>query len=215
MARLTREESRARTRQALLDAAAKVFAQRGFGGAAVDEVAEVAGYTKGAVYSNFGSKDELFLAVLQDRMKHQVELLHGLTEKAQVAPDETPLLLPDLDSLEQQWCLLIFEFWLYALRNPDRGERLAEVYRQFRSDLAPVLASSAGGTLRPEELAAAGIALFQGLALQRHLDPEAVGSDVVARLLGTLRHRAEVSASPQTDSALELSRQGAGHRAKR
>jgi AcrR family transcriptional regulator len=171
-------------------AAAQVFARRGFGGASVDEVAEAAGYTKGAVYSNFGSKDELFLAVLQYRMRRQVELLDGLAERAHQAPEEVPLLLPDLDSLDQQWCLLIFEFWLYALRNPASGERLGSVYRAFRSNLAPLLAPYAGNTMRPQELAAAGIALFQGLALQRHLDPDAVGVDFVVRLLGALRDAA-------------------------
>ena len=187
MGRLTRAESHARTRQALLDAAAEVFANRGFGGASLDEIAEVAGYTKGAVYSNFGSKDELFLAVLQDRMRRQVELLDGLAERAKAAPGDVPLLLPDLDSLDQQWCLLIFEFWLYALRNPSSGERLAAVYRQFRADLAPLLAPYTGSAMQPEELAAAGIAIYQGLALQRHLDPDAARVDFVARLLRTLR----------------------------
>ena len=187
MGRFTRAESHARTRQALLDAAAEVFANRGFGGASLDEIAEVAGYTKGAVYSNFGSKDELFLAVLQDRMRRQVELLDGLAERAKAAPGDVPLLLPDLDSLDQQWCLLIFEFWLYALRNPSSGERLAAVYRQFRADLAPLLAPYTGASMQPEELAAAGIAIYQGLALQRHLDPDAARADFVARLLRTLQ----------------------------
>src|SRR5437870_3642452 len=194
MARLTRAESHARTRQALLDAAAEVFARRGFGGASLDEIAEAAGYTKGAVYSNFGSKDQLFLAVLQDRMRSQVELLDGLTERAKATPEDMPLLLPDLDSLDEQWCLLIFEFWLYALRNPASGERLAAVYRQFRAELAPLLAAYAGDSMLPAELAAAGIAIYQGLALQRHLDPDAVGVDFVARLLRALQ------AANETDS---------------
>ena len=58
---------------------------------------------------------------------------------------------PDLGSLDQQWCLLIFEFWLYALRNPSSGERLAAVYRQFRADLAPLLAPYTGASMEPEE----------------------------------------------------------------
>src|SRR5712691_9354782 len=80
--RLTRAESRRRTRVHLLEAAVEVFARRGFHGASVEEVAEVAGYTKGAVYSNFTSKDELFLAVLEGRMQAQVELLERLSERA-------------------------------------------------------------------------------------------------------------------------------------
>ena len=65
--RLTRAEQRDVTRSRLLDAAEKVFVDRGFHAASVDEVAEEAGYSKGAVYSNFENKDELFLAVLERR----------------------------------------------------------------------------------------------------------------------------------------------------
>ena len=67
--RLTRAESRERTRAHLLEAAADVFAQRGFHGASVEEVADVAGYTKGAVYSNFASKDELLRETLEYRTR--------------------------------------------------------------------------------------------------------------------------------------------------
>ena len=59
--RLTRAEAKNRTRQLLLDAAAQVFARKGFAGASVEEIAEAAGYSIGAVYSNFGSKEQLFL----------------------------------------------------------------------------------------------------------------------------------------------------------
>lgn len=187
MARLTRVESQARTRAQLLDAAAGVFARRGFHGASLEEVAEQAGYTRGAVYSNFSSKDELFLAVLQERMRGQVEFVADLCARAQ-ASDELAEVLPDLDWMDMQWCLLLFEFWLYALRNPAAGERLAELYREYRGDVAslPAVSGWSGGGLTPHELAGATIALYQGLALQRHIDPDAVRADVVGRLLGAL-----------------------------
>jgi AcrR family transcriptional regulator len=190
MARLTRVESQARTRAQLLDAASEVFARRGFGGASVDEVAEVAGYTKGAVYSNFGSKDELFLAVLQGRMQSQVELVEGLAEQARAGDGSVSL--PDLDWTDLKWCLLTFEFWLYALRNPAVGERLAEEYRGFRGGLAPLLSSYLGTSIDGTELAAVTIALYEGLTLQRHLDPEAVPADLVIRMLEGFRDRATV-----------------------
>src|SRR4029453_6330670 len=86
--RLTREEKKARTRAQLIDAAAAVFARRGFVAASLDEVAEEAGLTKGAVYSNFNSKEELFEAVIEDRlnepMKHAADVIDsgtGTTEK--------------------------------------------------------------------------------------------------------------------------------------
>ena len=76
-ARPTREEKKARTRAQLIDAAATVFARRGYMAASLDEVAEEAGLTKGAVYSNFDSKEDLFEAVIDDRltepMRHRAE----------------------------------------------------------------------------------------------------------------------------------------------
>jgi len=163
-----------------------VFARRGFHGASVEEVAEVAGYSKGAVYSNLASKDELFLAVLQDRMRSQIEFLERLTEQAKAEPGGS-LVPPDLDWLVLKWYLLAFEFWLHALRNPAVGERLAEVYRHFRAQLAPLLAPFVGEGLEAPELASAAIALYEGLALQRHLDPGAVPVDLSVRVLEGLR----------------------------
>jgi AcrR family transcriptional regulator len=184
--RLTRAESRAQTRAHLIEAAEAVFARRGFHGASIEEVADVAGYTKGAVYSNFASKDDLFLAVLEARQRAMVEFLESLAARA-TASGEASLTLPDLDWTNLDWCLLTFEFWLHALRNPQVGERLAEVYRQFRARLEPLLASFIGDGVGASEMAAVGIALYEGLALQRHLDPDAVGIDLVGRLFERLR----------------------------
>src|SRR5258706_4968023 len=77
MSRLSRAEQRDLTRTRLLDAAEKVFVDRGFHAASVDEVAEEAGYSKGAVYSNFENKDELFLAVLERRVTSRALAIEG------------------------------------------------------------------------------------------------------------------------------------------
>ncbi|MGF6780147.1 TetR family transcriptional regulator [Paraburkholderia sp. GAS334] len=65
MPRLTREESRALTRQKLFAAAAKVFARDGFGAASIDRIVDEAGFTKGAFYSNFASKEDIFLQLVE------------------------------------------------------------------------------------------------------------------------------------------------------
>src|SRR3954465_1205221 len=67
--RLTREEKKAQTRERLLDAASTVFARKGFAATSIDEIAEVAGVTKGAVYSNFESKEDLVRTVLDERLQ--------------------------------------------------------------------------------------------------------------------------------------------------
>src|SRR5438477_12898315 len=73
MPRLTRKEKQAHTRSCLMSSAAKVFASRGLEQASIDEVAEDAGYTKGAFYANFKNKEELFLAMLDERFTKRIE----------------------------------------------------------------------------------------------------------------------------------------------
>ena len=196
MPRLSRAERQAQTRQQVLEAAARVFARRGFVAATLDEVADEANYTKGAVYSNFGSKEDLFLAVLGQRLESQVEFFRGLAERAQVEPArDLPGLLPQLNDTDEVWCLLEFEFWLYALRNPPIRARMAELYRQFRAHLAPLAVPFASDELEAEEVVAATIALYDGLTLQWHSDPDAFRPDLVARVVRALgRPRARAPA---------------------
>src|SRR4249920_557563 len=79
---LTPERRRALTRRHLLEAAGVVFARQGFHGATLDEVAATAGFTKGAVYSNFTSKDDLFLALLEDRTERQLAVVSDVLAAA-------------------------------------------------------------------------------------------------------------------------------------
>jgi AcrR family transcriptional regulator len=185
--RLSRTERQAQTRQEVLGAAARVFARRGFAAATLDEVADEANYTKGAVYSNFGSKEELFLAVLEQRLANQVEFFRGLAERASAEPaQDLPGLLPRLNDTDEVWCLLEFEFWLYALRNPPIRARMGELHRQFRAQLAPLAVPFASEDLKPEDVVAATIALYHGLTLQWHSDPDALRPDLVARVVRAL-----------------------------
>jgi AcrR family transcriptional regulator len=191
MARLTRAEAQAQTRQRLLEAAAVVFARRGFHGASLEEVADEAGYTKGAVYSNFASKEELFLAVLEARFHDRTELYRRLAEQAAREPgQDLPGLLPGLDAPDEVWCLLETEFWLYALRNPPVRERMAALYRQYRAQLAPLAVPYAGADFDPEEVVAVVIALYYGLTLQRQGDPSAIRPDLVTSILRALERGA-------------------------
>jgi AcrR family transcriptional regulator len=82
--RLTREESKAKTRAELLRAAARLFVRKGFVATSLSEIAEEAALTKGAVYSNFESKEELFLALLQERASEA----EGFTHDEELAPSD-------------------------------------------------------------------------------------------------------------------------------
>lgn len=126
----TRERRLERTRSLLLDAAEQVFAEKGFTPASLDDIARAAGYTKGAIYKHFATKEDLFLAV-SDRywrryFDHFTEVLSSATEVGAA----------ELDAVAQRWrqlsldrgaehAALGHEFTLYLLRNPEARERVA------------------------------------------------------------------------------------------
>ena len=83
---MTRTESRVRTREQVIAAAAEVFTQKGFHGASLEEIAEAAGYSRGAVYSNFNDKTELFLAVRDERMHRRTQQVGELLDRTQARP---------------------------------------------------------------------------------------------------------------------------------
>jgi AcrR family transcriptional regulator len=122
-----RDEQRGRTRADLLDAAARVFAAQGYHAASVDQVAEAAGYTKGAVYSNFSSKEQLFLELLDRQVDQAIGVLEQLVSEAE--PEDRAGLFAQrhdrITVLDRDWFLLEAEFLLYAARNPQVRDRVA------------------------------------------------------------------------------------------
>ena len=190
MARLSRVETQVRTRQRLVEAAGVVFARRGFHAASIEQVAKEAEYTKGAVYSNFRSKDDLFLAVLETHLQERVEFYKRLAEQARSQPGQDLAgLLPRLDESGEPWCLLQLEFWLYAMRRPAVRRRMVALYRQYRAHLAPLTIRYARSGIKPSEVVAATIALYHGLTLQWHSDPRAIRPDMISRILRALDRR--------------------------
>jgi AcrR family transcriptional regulator len=181
MARLTRAQRRQQTRARLLDAASQVFARRGFHAATVDEVAEAAGYTKGAVYSNFATKDELVLALLDQRVADQLQQVEAL-----FAIESSEELRAALRGrTEQEFAaardvgVLMVEFSLYAMRSPAAQAELAKRYRQLRGRLAELITKrharqQSSPPMPPEHLAALALATDAGLFLQDAAEPGAL-----------------------------------------
>jgi AcrR family transcriptional regulator len=198
MTRLTRAQRRQQTRARLLDAAGQVFARRGFHAATVDEVAEAGGYTKGAVYSNFANKDELFLALLDQRLAaqlQQVEALYAIesSEELRAAMRDRP---EQELATARDFGVLHVEFWLYAMRNPAAQAELAKRYRQLRGRLAELITEryarhETSPPMPPEHLAALVIATDTGLFLQYSAEPGALPwklyADTMIQLLDPLR----------------------------
>jgi AcrR family transcriptional regulator len=127
---LTPERRRQQTREHLLAAAAEVFGERGFHGASLDEVAAVAGFTKGAVYSNFKSKEDLFLALFKANYEREMQALRT-TLDSEVPPEsrisDFVSLIRDETRRTRNMGLLYQEFLLYAARNPTAREQLTQI----------------------------------------------------------------------------------------
>jgi AcrR family transcriptional regulator len=189
--RLTRAEKRAATRQALLEAAAEVFVRRGLEGASVEEISERAGFSRGAFYSNFASKEELFLALIEGRSaQHVAGIAQAFRQGATVQERmrNGGRFIDGLVVRERQWCTLYMEFWAAAMRNPALRPRFAAQYRALREGTARMIQAQADAVgvaldTPAEELAGTLIAVFEGYVLQKLIDPQLLPDDFFARLL--------------------------------
>ena len=194
--RLTRAEKSAQTRSQLMASARQLFLRRGFHAASLELVAEEAGFTIGAVYSRFGSKADLFLAILDEHIDRIV------AEVAQVAGVDQPLgahaeLLAGrrmaLLEREREWFPLVLEFWSHAARDERlrgefaaRHERLVDAYAGLiEADYARL---GLPLPLAPEVLARAVVAMGNGVALERLADPGRVPEGLLSTMaVGFLR----------------------------
>jgi AcrR family transcriptional regulator len=192
--RLSRAERRQQTRQELVTAAEACFVTRGFHATSVDEVAERAGYTKGAVYSNFAAKEDLFFAVYQRRVEHALtEVAPGLRQAgAQPALDWLATTTIERRDRDDGWLAVFFEFWGHVVRHPELRERFAAIHARFLELLAEAVQQLAQdrGLALPAEVTASQVALAWnamevGLGLERLTQPQTV--DVaLARRMGRL-----------------------------
>lgn len=173
-----RQERQQETRAALLDAAERCFAARGYDAVTVPEIAKDAGYTTGAVYSNFSGKEDLFLA-LMDRV------IGGEAARRAAAVLATTTPRDRLGEISRLWAgmvrdrpdllVLFVEFWSYSRRDPELREEVARRLAGTRAGMAALIAADpqAGpDTAPPEEVAAAVYAMAHGLALHHLADPE-------------------------------------------
>src|SRR5215218_1311308 len=192
--RMSRAERREQTRQELLTAAEACFVSRGFHASSVDEVAERAGYTKGAVYSNFTAKEDLFFAVYERRVEQVLtEVAPGLRQAGlEHAFDSLATATIDRRDRDDGWRAVFFEFWGHVVRHPELRERFAAIHARFLEPLADAvqqLAEDRGQTL-PGDVTASQVVLAWnameiGLGLERLTQPQTVDV-VLARRMGWL-----------------------------
>ena len=190
--RLTRAETRARTRERLLDAAAEVFARKGYGAASVDEIAEAAGFSVGAVYSNFTGKEQLFSELMAQRAAGRVEAIvaamRSEREQGGNPLDVLGRMLIAAADKDIETAALQTEFWLHAVRNPDTMQILAQgtdrTLDMLRDVVAPLLDDhGVDPSITPESFAVVVLALYQGLVRQRRTDPARVSEELFGQAL--------------------------------
>jgi AcrR family transcriptional regulator len=172
--RMTRAESKEQTRAAILAAAREVFAHDGFHGATLERVAEEAGFTKGAVYSAFDSKADLFMAVYEARVAERTLRARADHETFEAAVRAAAKEWREIMREQRDWSAALTEFWVHASRDPDLRERFGAAHRAWRTTVAAAIEHSAAAEGRPlpasgERLATAILALGNGLALENLL----------------------------------------------
>ena len=189
MHRLTRKEKQAQTRECLMHSAARVFAQRGLEQASIDEVAEQAGFTKGAFYANFKNKEELFLAMLDERFTKRIEDIETVVasdgsavQKARRGGDQFARML----AADPEWERLFFEFSAYAARDEDFREELVTRYRAMRGRIASALdmdEEEKDHSIPVEDVALMLCIMGNGFALEKLLERDGVADEVYGTML--------------------------------
>jgi len=205
MKRLSRVERAAANRALVLAAARRIFLARGYHGATLEQIADEAGFSKGVVYSQFESKADLFLALLEARVEERA------AENVRVARSLAgggglQALLEHLtrgDQATPGWLLLVIEFRVHAARDPVLSRRYAAVHARTVEAVAQTLATvvAYGGevpTVPPRRLAELALALSTGTTLEQTANPDAFGGPQVAEQMA---HVLESAAWPATQAA--------------
>jgi len=187
----TRKERQEQTREQLVAAASRVFARRGYHQATVEEIAAEAGFSTGAVYSNFSGKEELFLSLADRQVSARVAEIESVADAAEREGDagaEAAAQFRTFLERDPDWPLLFYEFWSLSVRNRDLQGELAKRRDAIRDALADTLERVAvkhGFELRfpPQALATAIAASLNGLAFERAADPDALPDEVFAEFV--------------------------------
>ncbi|MDM4139121.1 MULTISPECIES: TetR/AcrR family transcriptional regulator [Mycobacterium] len=184
--------TRGEVRDRILDAASKVFAAEGFAGATIDAIGQAAGFTKGAVYSNFESKDELFLALLDREFELRGEQIAIALDRSDgdTAAAAREVSRSVLDSVRDHsdYYVLLVEYWLRAQRDPQLRERLIGRRRAAADQALHIVESTdtVPGDRRLTDVAQLVVTLNLGVAMEEVLRPGTINPDLLAQLITAL-----------------------------
>jgi AcrR family transcriptional regulator len=188
--RLTRAEKSAQTRAELMASARRLFLRHGFHASSLEMVAEEAGFTIGAVYSRFGSKADLFLAILDERIDQLVAEVAQVAALDQPIPEQAELLAGRRMALlerEREWFPLVLEFWSHAARDERLRREFGACHERLVGAYSGLIEADYARLglplpLAPEVLARAVVAMGNGVALERLTDPARVPEGLLSTM---------------------------------
>lgn len=215
-ARLTRAEQQQRTRDELVAAAERRFTAQGFHATSVEQVAADAGFTKGAVYSNFASKEDLFFAVYERRAQRAIAEIEQAIEEDGPLEGVVRLSTAAMRRRESDdgWLAAFFEFWAHVIRHPEHRARFAAIHGQAQEPLVAAVERFGAeqgrvAAVAPDKLTAAVMAMQIGLSLERLTRPElidpALGGEI-GRLVLEHLHEGERDDGQRTPGQLRRRR---------
>src|SRR6185437_890149 len=201
--RLTRDQQRHQTRERLLSSALEVFEARGYAESSLEEIAERAGYTRKAVYSNFLGKSELLLEIVERRFQSHIDRIEALLDE-ETSPERKTIdvgsVFADYLSQERAWGKLFHEFCSVASRDEKIGSRFRASFRARKQIIVRLLEKEVRSrgielTIPVERLVMGIFALFTGLSVEKTIDPEEVDEALFGEMLRLLAISAMASIS--------------------
>lgn len=200
---LTRREKQQHTRKCLLKAAAEIFSREGLEGASVDQVAQAAGYTKGAFYANFKSKEELFLVMLDERFSRELERLDQALAGTHEAHEEAHAAATDFIHFagDDDWPRLYFQFVAHAARDEDFREELATRLHAMRERVSHIIQRwkqnyGVAPPLPIADVTAMICFMADGFLVDRMIEPE-LSEGLYATMVGVFLRGLEAMAAEQ------------------
>jgi AcrR family transcriptional regulator len=179
------------TRQKLLAAAERIFARDGFEAARLEDIAAGAGYTRGAFYANYGGKEEIFFALLEQWTRQRIDSVTAVLRRQKSPQQKLAALRKHYAEIakDRRLVLISLEFKLFALRHPEAHARLRDRHRRMRATWGKLFAEllqALGRTIPISNPAASAccLALAQGLLLEQLVDPKTLSEEDVRHMLG-------------------------------
>ncbi len=201
---LTRREKQRRTRSSLLGAASRLFCERGLEGASVEEIAQLAGFTKGAFYANFKSKEELFLVMLDERFAEELQRLDRALAGTDDPHQEAQLAAADFIHFagDEQWPLLYFQFVAHATRDEEFRQEFATRQRAMRERLTEIFSRWKAGmgsepALPLDQITVMICCMADGFLVDRMIEPS-LGEELYTAMVGIFLRGLETMAAERS-----------------